>query len=914
MDLIFALSYQQQLRRTRPGLFTSLENSIIKLIEECGGKVQKEHKFLTASFDEHTIAFWLDMVILIEKLEQLLKNSSDELYGYACLIGYDVIGQTTYPGILRELASHGNYTGIWLAENISPRLQPYFEFDDTPRVSLVTKTRIDAVQIRNAKNIAGTGDAVNSGYPLRNTIIDVLEKQKKHPYIVLCGPDFIGLKDGLYHFSKKQLGDFPPLVFRFGSGGRGLSCIVDALGPEIKEFFRDQSSQETVKQLETLGEPIARERLRDENTPAIKEKAEQFLSLLVDTYVKNIKRQKIDPLMIVENIEEIDEAAGAFIIQKVRELQNQGGVSICCTTNNEKKLDALKPLGFKVMLFSLPGGKHAETSTGKNLSRDMKELWEIAYMCYLMRPYFPGYAFLSLFSEEGKNPAVISRAFDILNTLGVITSEQDPEPVMVDFAGKAKKVLGERTGIIQGMVRNRLLAWVTQGKLLPCFNLLTALVKLEGDGGDDLILDAMYRDVTDGVYARLKDSINSGKFNTIAGTARTPSLVYIFNTLLALIHGDETSIRETFLYSPPPEGSPSPRYMSYILSNLAAYQLSIRTLEDAAESVKKSMMAAQTIKNSRGGARAFRLYALVNLAQGELSDAIEYLEFAAEHAERTKDREEAAVIDYYSSVVHFLFGNISKAERLADDAESGAWGCGIASWAAKARFIKGRILFEKGKYQDAYDTFESIPVTEETEDTLNAWKYRTRIYSRGFSSVPVTNTGDGALFMIEAAYLNREYGKAVELADQLLMNLPDHNFIFIEQSDWQSGFSQIELLLFPKMDLWYRLVSTYRALALSEQKAGESANQAVSIMQQITRDEKFPDTDINDAFYYFAYYKVLQNADASEIDLNTLVSMAFKRLQRRASRIDNIETKRAFLSLNRWNESLGEAAKHHKLI
>jgi hypothetical protein len=48
--------------------------------------------------------------------------------------------------------------------------------------------------------------------------------------------------------------------------------------------------------------------------------------------------------------------------------------------------------------------------------------------------------------------------------------------------------------------------------------------------------------------------------------------------------------------------------------------------------------------------------------------------------------------------------------------------------------------------------------------------------------------------------------------------------------------------------------------------------------------------------------------------MNTAVSMAFKRLQSRASRIDDIEIKRAYLSGNHWNKLLGQAAKKHKLI
>jgi hypothetical protein len=42
--------------------------------------------------------------------------------------------------------------------------------------------------------------------------------------------------------------------------------------------------------------------------------------------------------------------------------------------------------------------------------------------------------------------------------------------------------------------------------------------------------------------------------------------------------------------------------------------------------------------------------------------------------------------------------------------------------------------------------------------------------------------------------------------------------------------------------------------------------------------------------------------------------MAFKRLQRRASQIEDMETKRSFLYLHYWNAALSHAAKEHKLI
>ena len=80
------------------------------------------------------------------------------------------------------------------------------------------------------------------------------------------------------------------------------------------------------------------------------------------------------------------------------------------------------------------------------------------------------------------------------------------------------------------------------------------------------------------------------------------------------------------------------------------------------------------------------------------------------------------------------------------------------------------------------------------------------------------------------------------------------------------------------------------------------------------RDELLPDTDPNDAFYFYAWYSMLRDTGAAHLDMNTAVSMAFKRLQRRAARIDEIGTQQAFLTQSRWNSTLSLAAREYKLI
>ena len=91
----------------------------------------------------------------------------------------------------------------------------------------------------------------------------------------------------------------------------------------------------------------------------------------------------------------------------------------------------------------------------------------------------------------------------------------------------------------------------------------------------------------------------------------------------------------------------------------------------------------------------------------------------------------------------------------------------------------------------------------------------------------------------------------------------------------------------------------------------------LSGMQRLIRDELLPDTDPNDAIYFHAWYRMLMDSrdgQAAKADLSTVVSIAVKRLQRRANRIDDRTVKQDFLNLPRWNSALFQAARGYKLI
>ncbi|MFP3043821.1 hypothetical protein LQZ19_18570 [Treponema primitia] len=900
IQMLFSLRYQSQLRRTRSNLITSLENAIIRAAEASGAKVRAEYRCITASFDENTIGFGLDIRLVLEAVLQALKKADSELYGHTCIFGRDITEDG--PALLRQLPRISGGTGIWCSEILRRYLDPYVVFDESPGNDAPETSFSAYRQIRELKTFIRLG-ALNS--PYSEKIQSVLSSGNSRR-AVLMGPGYIGKREALSRFAGTILGDYPPLVIRFGSGGTGLSCFTDALSPPIRGLIPPKS----LETLDTIGVFIFKERLEDEFTPFAIRKTGHFLRILLENYISLALNRGISPVILLENIHLANPvAAKVFIDCFAGNFVASSGVHIYGTCSNEP----VSVLGnWEVVFPRILQVSPEFLAPPADSSQIPQDLWEIAYAVSLFRQYFPPALFLRLFEEEGKNPVMISRALDMIASMGLLEITEDPL--------RGARRLGDGKDRIQKMVRNRLLDWVKAGKLRPGFKLLQALADLGIPAPEELVLEALRRDLINGTCSTLRRTIEESRFAELVGSSHIPALLYIFRTLESLLRGNDGDIAAAFAELPPEEEVPS--YKVRLLSYMAIYKLGIHDTDKAAELIKDAMHISQGQSGNRGLAQAYRVFSLVNLSKGRLSDAIEYFSFSMEQAEKSEDFEEYALSAYYAAAAQFLFGNIAKAERLALKAEETALNAGLSAWADRARFLRGKLLFESGRYKESLDMFtelqhNSFGLHPAAADTLEAWAYRSAVFlgSDEFPAQLATqfpNT-DARFFEIEASYLAEDYQRTVELSDKLLGELPDQEFLFIEQPDWRSGFSQGELLLFSLKEFRSSMISAYRALALCRlDKAGHA--DARRSIELIIRDERLSDMDPNSAFYFFAYYCILGESGAHEVDMDTAVSMAYKRLQRRASRIDDAEINRSFLSRHYWNGALSRAAKEHKLI
>jgi hypothetical protein len=910
INLFFFLKFKSQLRRTRPDIVQQIDESLLRAIDDAGGKVTGDRFVISAVFNEDKIGFWLDMFILIENLITNIEKSK-ELFGFSLVIS----GKTPdSPDLLCRFLSGIN--GVFVDDRAANRLIPYALFEKpSDWLKGVKKRKYGCGSYYRINKLKEFKKAAVRNLELQTTVTDVFEREEGNNTLLIC-PYYFQMRGGLYEFNKSFNKNFPPLSICFET--IGIGSLVDIWSQNIRALADGQTTEE----IDNIWESLFCERMRDEVSEYLARCVKKFLSLVLNFYIDIARKKKRTPVLMLENVHLAENNAIDLLFNTLAEVSQRSNKLIILGTGEEgipqDKLKRWKEIFDSVKNVS---GVRVNTIYYPKLSTD---LWEIIYAISLFSRYFSPELFQRLFEEEGKNPVMISKAFSILYKMGVIDNLRKPRLMNRHFEDHAVKILNEKKIKIKEIVCVRLLDWCNKKNLNPCFRLLTIIASLEGKKyiDDLLLLKSFSSDIVNKTVKAIETAMNNGQFEELV-TAKAVGLRHIYKTSRALITEHEKEIENTFTEDQLDNLSalcePFPVLKAQILVNHCGYYMGRHDEKSAAEKAKEAILLGQS-KNSFCLPQGYRLFSLVCLSKQQINETIEYLGFALSNAEKSGNYHELAVSAYYASAAQFLYGDVYHAADLANKSIKQSLVAGRPDWADRSRFLEGRIEFDLGHYGKAHNIFESLlkepygSMTCEKENLMSAWIYRSKIYLEDKNAVkPESANNDADLFEIEAAYMSGDYEKAVELALSHKNPYTEENFLYTEQADWRSGFAQCEHLYFTHGEIQSRMIAIFHSLALSK-LSKEGCEEALHEIQRILRDEKLCEMDPWDAFYFYAKYRILEQSEASLVDMSTAVSMAFKRLQRRAGRIDDIETRRQYLNGSRWNRELSMAAKEHKLI
>ncbi|MDR1840172.1 MAG: hypothetical protein LBQ93_11400 [Treponema sp.] len=912
IQLFFFLKFKSQLRRTRPDIVQQVDEALTSSIIDARGKITGDRFVISAAFNEETIGFWLDMYILIENLKIKI-DASSEFFGYSLVISNKT---PSSPDLLcRYLANH---SGVFINERIAKRFIPYATFEKPSEWLKGTKNRkYGCGSYYRIKELKIFKNKTRNDTDSQNNIAEIFQ-HKNRKNLILLGSDYSQIRDGLYSYYNNLNKEFPALTIYFGS--IGLGSFVDAWSLAIRSLAGTESPAAQTEEIDKLWELLFRERIRDEVSEYIVRCVKRFLLLVFEYYFNIAKRKKKNPVIILENIHLAGNLVTDILLDTFAEFDHEKKNKFIILGIGEndvlsERLQQWESVIIKVLRMTDKNNFYPKLST---------ELWEIVYAISLFSRFFSPELFQRLFEENDINPVMITRALSILHKLGLIDNPREPRLIGRHLEDHARRVLDYKVSKVKKILLGRLLSWAGRRNLNPCFRLLSIISDLGGANQiDDLLfLKSISSDVLNETISGIIMAMNTGQFEEIV-TARAPAIWYIFNTTRALHGGKKEDIEKAFasihLDNLNISCDPYPVFMTQMLVNLGAYYLGRYEIKEASENAKKAILFGQN-KNAYCLPQAYRIFALVCLLKQQTTETIEYLGFALTSAEKNNNYHELAISAYYAAAAQFLYGDVYNAIKLARKSIEQSLGTGCPEWADRSRFLESRIEFDLGNYRQAIGLLEELRKkpygnkTDEKDSLLAAWIYRCKIYLlEPEVHKPERPNFDADLFEVEASYLNGDYQKAIALCNSLSDRFRKENYLYTEQADWSSGFAQCEHLYFTRGEIQDRMICLFHSLALSH-NSEEASEKALQGIQKILHDEKLCEMDPWDAFYFYAKYIILKRNKVNPIDMNTAVSMAFKRLQRRAGRIDDVETCRQYLNMPRWNHELSLAAKEFKLI
>jgi len=914
--LHFFLKFKSQLLRTRPDTVRQVDELLTRSISNIGGSGVTIDKFLiSAAFNDETIGFWLDIYVLIEDLKKKI-DASEEFFGFSLVICDNVLNN---PELLcRFLANHN---GVFINCNSAQHFVPYATFEKPSEwLEKTNKRKYGCGNFYRIKELKKFKNSARNDLELQNEIAKIFEKEKGKN-ILITGSQYLQLHTILLSYCKEMSNNFPPLNICFGSAG--LGALIDIWSIEIRSLS-NRSEEKPAEEIDNLWELLFRERIRDEVSDYIMRCMKRFLKLVLNYYLTTAKKMKKTPVLALENIHLAENKTAKLLIEVLSEISMGESKNLIILGTGESEIEQDKLIQWQGVFDKVIKKENKkQTPVYPKLST---ELWEILYAISLLNKYFPPELFLKLCEEDEKNPVMINRALFILKSLGIIDNLREPRLVTEYLEEYSIKMLDERSIKIKELVCGRLLSWAGRRNINPCYHLLTIIASLESpmykQFDDLLLLKSFLSDIINDTISGIETSMTNGKFEEIV-KEKAPAIRCIFNTSKALLSGNEEDIEKIF-NDISEEGlnefcDAYPVFKSQILVNIGAWYLGRHDRNKAAKKIKEAILLGQN-RNVFCLAQAYRIFSLVCLSKQQTIEAIEYLQFALANAEKTDNYNELAISAYYAAATQFLYGDIFTAKKLARKSVEQSLSAVRAEWADRSRFLEGRIEFELGNLKEALEIFQSLRnspygnKTDEKDSFFAAWIYRCKIYLQSPNTPkPQPANHDADIFEMEAAFMAGDYEKTFDLSNSFSNPFSQENFLYTEQADWRSGFAQCEHLYFTHGEIQDRMKGLFLSLSLSR-LPGNRQDEALHLIQQILRDEKLCEMDPHDAFYFYAKYLILEQTETGPVDKSTAVSIAFKRLQRRASRIDDVETCRQYLNVPRWNRELSLVAKEYKLI
>ncbi len=343
--------------------------------------------------------------------------------------------------------------------------------------------------------------------------------------------------------------------------------------------------------------------------------------------------------------------------------------------------------------------------------------------------------------------------------------------------------------------------------------------------------------------------------------------------------------------------------------------------------VKKAVIQFQNTRDAGGEGEATIGLGTTLLADGKFEEALEYFTMSDNTSGERMGLEDAVTFGL-RGITLFIQGNLSRAETETDTGIELCQALKRREWELFLRFLRARISFELGFYDQALSGFqqglavEALYKNPPARRVFYTWLGRSFAYSGAAETAlrvleDVEESWEKYFFLAECRFLSREYTRALEAVGRAISLAQEASQTTFpgERIRWVNGFREIEGRCFELLRedaLTQRLTQSFQAYLWGLQGSSE---RAIEQLHSITRGGRIPASDPYQSLYNYFYACTLPDVRKGELDDSlTVLNKALKLLQQRASKIEESTSRWRYLNNNYWNGLLFAEARRRKMI
>jgi tetratricopeptide (TPR) repeat protein len=364
---------------------------------------------------------------------------------------------------------------------------------------------------------------------------------------------------------------------------------------------------------------------------------------------------------------------------------------------------------------------------------------------------------------------------------------------------------------------------------------------------------------------------------------------------------------------------------------LSRFYLTEKLPDRALDQAKKAALYFQELDLNEKMSESYLELGQALLAKGSVFEALDYFEFARKFSSDTGNTLIQVKAYLLKSITLFFIGNYTQSLNNITSGIDIAENSGLRKLQTLSLFIKVRIYFDLGLYEDALNLLEQCLALarcyslNESFRVLWAWIARSYAYCAEYDlALTILKSLDEnceiLYFQAEIFQFQNQFEKSVKLLTKAGHLKQKDNPFFSEQFSWKSGFSLLEDRRFDLSGNESTILRRIKCFKAYCSCFSGNLKQGLNELHTITIREKLPPYEPVTHLYYFLYYLILKKCsvpkdEASEFTDNlTVLNLALKHLQERSTTIDEPRQRIHYISKNYWNKLLFQEAKQNKLL